>query len=1361
MVLSTFSATPLLLILALAGAASPLEASPTEPAAPLWVPLTSLRADLPGRALGLAHQALPLQAYDLLSTELLGSLAQGDWSDERRRAEAEVAALILVNLTAKLDLWRETAELLAAAGPWPDNTPPQVAFLLDHLEAKCWSRVGKTDRARGLINGLGYVTDWYLAGPFDNERGAGFETVYEPELTFDRSVAMEGKERLVSWRLNPGRQHPLARLRLDQMLRPRKQAVAYLATAVQAQAARTVVLRFGTETSFKVFLNGREVASRKVERPFALDQERVALQLSEGWNQLLVKLAVEDGSWSFESRFTDLGGRPLVDLECQSAFTAWPDPPPHEDFIPWWELEGAGWSVDLLAALPGDQVVPEGDHDGHDHSEDGAGPEEAGGGGEAPDGEGGGDEGGGDDDFSGWGDPPPPPPADWTWPRPAPMGPRPVLAREAVDILPELTDAPGLRQATVWHLLVHPDDVVDRTARGFAELAAELSPDDAMAHYLVALANDAEGASANEREVNRRQHALQRAVALDPAHGPALLALAAFVIHDNPIPQRANSLLQRAMAASPQSWDVLTARADFLADHQRAGEADNLMRQAEDSAEGATRTAGLLSRAGRLHGLGLPDAALQLLKEGYSRDTGSRYLADLLIDNLIDAGEVAQALYYTERSLQVEPFDVRRMLRSASRLEVAGGNSVNRARELVTRALDVCPENTAALADLVRIDVGLGEEDKAARVLAEIVRLDAGDDHARRHLSLLTAAEDERFEEPYRRDAGVLLSLPLPEGGNEAFEVLDRTVVWRVHPDGTEHSYKHTVLRVLNQAGVKRLDTWTLAGNGAARIKVYGVRVIHADGTIEHAPAPRWRRGGYRAYDLPPLIPGDLVDVEYRADQVSADVFGEYFGLRHEFYLDRLDGLAPVRRSELVVIAPEGVPLHVATRNADDVESSTHVDDAGHRVYRWVARDLQRPDIEGFMPDRGEFGPVVDVTTFESWESFASWWWDFIEKEFVTTNAMREKVAELVEGKSTELEKVEAIARFVGQEIRYNAWAFGTHGYEPYSASTIFERRFGDCKDKSILLRQLLAEIDVEAIPVLINAEYYRADEPLESAMIGLFNHCIAYLPATDERDGYYLDATADLNPVDYLRADDQGARVLHVDHGKGTLHDIPYAPAIENALRRAYDVTLSETGSARVEFVDESNGRYGVGLRTRYGGEQGDIERKLSQQFAGSFGAIDVIDVEASDLEDITELPRLAIVFEADEFWTSDGEWRTLAVSPDPLGLESLAQERPADREFELVLDRPFRSRTEVLYRLPEGIAEVELPQLAEIALPGLIDYTLKSERVPEGIRVVRDFSLHVRRVGLSDYEAFRDAVRDIGQAESRVLRVRPESVD
>jgi glycerol-3-phosphate responsive antiterminator len=66
-----------------------------------------------------------------------------------------------------------------------------------------------------------------------------------------------------------------------------------------------------------------------------------------------------------------------------------------------------------------------------------------------------------------------------------------------------------------------------------------------------------------------------------------------------------------------------------------------------------------------------------------------------------------------------------------------------------------------------------------------------------------------------------------------------------------------------------------------------------------------------------------------------------------------------------------------------------------------------------------------------------------------------------------------------------------------------------------------------------------------------------------------------------------------------------------------------------------------------------------------------------------------------------------------------------------------------------------------AEIELPGLLSYSLSAEQLLDGIRVVRDFSLHVRRVGLPDYAAFRNALRDIDQIETRVVRVMPGNVD
>jgi hypothetical protein len=597
----------------------------------------------------------------------------------------------------------------------------------------------------------------------------------------------------------------------------------------------------------------------------------------------------------------------------------------------------------------------------------------------------------------------------------------------------------------------------------------------------------------------------------------------------------------------------------------------------------------------------------------------------------------------------------------------------------------------------------------------------------------------------------------MPAGeDNEPLEVLDRTTVYRVQPDGTEHSYEHLVLRALNQGGVKQLDSWGIPSDSDTNVQVFNVRLIHPDGTFERAPPPR---GNWKYYDVPPVKVGDLLDVEYRSDGTKTGVFGEYFGTRHEFYPDVFDGLLPTRRAELVVIAPPDQPVYATERHAERLQKTVTTDDQGLTVMRWVATDLPRPAMESAMPGRSEIAPVVDVTTFKDWDAFATWWWAFIEKEFDVNQDMKDKVAELTADKTNEKEKVAAIARFVGQEIRYNSWPFGTHGYEPFNATTIFERRFGDCKDKSILMRQMLAQIGVQAVPVLIMAEHNRAEEPLSSAMVGLFNHCITYVLPTDERPGFYLDATADRNPVEYLRADDQGARVLHVTPRGAEVHDIPYAPPAENTLARNYVVELKPDGSGEVTLDDRSNGYFAVMLRYRFGGEKGDIEKNLSQMLASSFGKVDIREVKTSDLEDIEQPATLSARFGAANLWTAGGTDRALRLGFDDLGLGSVAAEPEGERRFDLVLDRPYAQDTTVLWKLPPGTKVGRLPSDVNIEWPGLLRYTLEVRAVDGGVQVHRHFELLQRRIPLADYGNFRSTLRDINLAETRTALVEPPS--
>lgn len=1234
---------------------------------------------LPRRALELEHHGEPLAALRTLAKELGERVDTAAWSDPELVAESVVASLALERLVNATRAWDESTAAIGHLKPFPRDTPPELASQLDLILAQSLRSLGRIDEARALSASRGVISDWMLIGPFANERGGGHDTPYAPEKQLagelDFATPVRGKERDVAWRANPCPQHPLGLLRVDELLRPNEQAIAYLATAVQVASPREVVLHLGSSGSLKVFHGALEVLSRKVERRFHPDQDRVVLALQPGWNRVVVKLGVEEREpWVFAARLSELDGSPLRDAAVDLAHVASP--------------------TNAVAASS----------------------------------------------------------------KPAPS------ARELLEARAD--DAEAARLLTQLHLNLQPDDEAARTAKAWSEKARALEPDDVQGVYLSALANEPpRGATREEIQVNARLFPLKEVLARDARHVAALLDLAEFALRENPTPERADELTAKALELAPQSWRAAMLRVEVLDMRGRDAEAQVLTERARDTEEGRLQPIAVHARALQLESRGRLEESLIALKQAVLRGAANETLIADLIARLVDGDDIEGALAVTRGELERTPFDVSRMLATAELVEYAG--DVPRARELVQIALHVCPEHTGAHLALARLAQRDGDLATADHELAEVLRLDPGYDKARRQRQILASTVEKRFEEPYRWDAlERVVATPPSSADNDPIAVVDRTTVWRVNADGTEHCYEHLLLRAQNLGGVKSLDNYTIGYASDGTLQVYNVRVIRPDQSFERAPAPRrgdfnWGDSLARPFDLPPLEVGDYVELEYRIDQTRADVFGQYFGVRHEFYADFPDPLAPVARSELVVISPADVPLYVTERKPELLDRSNTNDAEGNLVQRWIARDLKRPALQSAMPPRSEFAPAVDVSTFESWQAFASWWWNFVEKEFVTSPAMKEKVRELTAGHTSETDKVRAIARFVGQEIRYNSWPFGTHGYEPFSAATIFERRFGDCKDKSILLRQMLAEIGVEAHPVIINAQSWRPQEFLDVAMIGAFNHCIAYVPATEEREGYYLDATADRNPVEYLRSDDQGATVVHVRDGQGSLHAIPYAPPEQNALVREYDVKLELDGSGEVRLVDESNGAFGVGLRYAFGGEKGDLNTRLSQALAEQFGKVDVVEASTSPLEDIGQPARLETRIRSQGLWSRDASGANLRLGFDDIPLLQIAPEPPGERVFDLVLDRPFALRTRVLYRLPTGAKVGRLPPDANVVAPGLLEYRMSARETPEGVEIRRDFKLFEHRIGVERYADFRGALRDVELAESRTVLIETPASD
>ena len=95
----------------------------------------------------------------------------------------------------------------------------------------------------------------------------------------------------------------------------RGNAVAYLRTEIYSGKDQEAILYFGADGGVKIWLNGAVITAEKEGDRFEPDAYNVDINLSSGWNTLLVKSIPSSGSWRFASVICDPDGDPLRELK--------------------------------------------------------------------------------------------------------------------------------------------------------------------------------------------------------------------------------------------------------------------------------------------------------------------------------------------------------------------------------------------------------------------------------------------------------------------------------------------------------------------------------------------------------------------------------------------------------------------------------------------------------------------------------------------------------------------------------------------------------------------------------------------------------------------------------------------------------------------------------------------------------------------------------------------------------------------------------------------------------------------------------------------------------------------------------------
>jgi transglutaminase-like putative cysteine protease len=207
---------------------------------------------------------------------------------------------------------------------------------------------------------------------------------------------------------------------------------------------------------------------------------------------------------------------------------------------------------------------------------------------------------------------------------------------------------------------------------------------------------------------------------------------------------------------------------------------------------------------------------------------------------------------------------------------------------------------------------------------------------------------------------------------------------------------------------------------------------------------------------------------------------------------------------------------------------------------------------------------------FESVKDLYAWYRSICDSTGNDASSLKDKVNELTAGKKTDLDKIESLFYWVQDNIRYIAFEDGIMGFKPDAAQNVYRKKYGDCKGKANLLKELLKLAGFDARLTWIGTSDLPYDYSLPSLAVD--NHMICTVIAGGKR--YFLDGTEHFIALNDYAQRIQGKQVL-IEDGKNYIIDkIPDFSAERNKMRSVTTLIIGADtlkGNTHVEYNGES----------------------------------------------------------------------------------------------------------------------------------------------------------------------------------------------
>lgn len=481
--------------------------------------------------------------------------------------------------------------------------------------------------------------------------------------------------------------------------------------------------------------------------------------------------------------------------------------------------------------------------------------------------------------------------------------------------------------------------------------------------------------------------------------------------------------------------------------------------------------------------------------------------------------------------------------------------------------------------------------------------------------------------------------------------------------------------------------------------------------------------------------------------------------------LFRFGTFVPTESTKLSIEFPKNVSIGYIDFNTQDYPIDFKEEIKGNnKTYTWSVNNMkgfqgeaQSESVLYYLPhiilyiknyeDKGKTNNVLnDVSDLYQWYSTLVDSIDENNLEKVHTIA-----EDITKSLSTKQEKAEAIFNWVQNNITYVAFEDGLGGFIPRSASSVCDKRYGDCKDMANLLYEMLNHIGIESYRTWIGTRdrpysYWEVPTPIvDNHMITtvIIENDTIFLDATDSYVPYGMPSAFTQTKEALLGIDKDSFKVIKVpvqDMDK-SVSEVNSIITIENNLVKV-DETRFLTGYEKVEFISDYT--YKKGDKTE--------EEYLNTTLALGNNKTNYINITKDNFDNKNTPLVLKYNLNIDSYAKSVANKTFINLDID----RTLSQSKIdiEDRKFSKKIDHKFKKKFVTTFIIPEGYKAGDIPE--ELTYDNE-KFGFKISYSKEGNIITQHKLIYVNTLSVdnSEFETWNDFIQSLTRAYKKSITI------